>query len=564
MELEQSRDMLQQTIGRKVEWFAPPGGFVNERCVEAARTYGYRFVRTMRWGYASITQTGEIPCIPVLPRTGEESFGRIINGNASFYGFQLKEATKRVLGDRAYVALRDQFESARSSLWRLGPPPRQTVQEVRSQPVSRGEMYMILARRFVTDRIQAYLWRDLDEFPKLVGFDMDVVVANNRSWRKIFPLLQDTVEQCGWRILASIRRGTVHTIFTGRTSVNNDDFLQIDLHRYLTAWAVPYVDLPTLIERAVIVDGAPFLSPAAGATISILGPTLMGIRPKARYALALAEAQRTDPEGVSDVIRQALGNRAEALLKPGAPVVGLWRRAFLNAVWQRPITVCKVLCCIARDRLRSFLHPPGTMISVSGPDGVGKSTTLKFLSDLATRRICTRVCIHHTRPYVIPRLARFLPRRAREKKLTTRAYERRSSYPKSWLRLAILILDYNLGYWLRIRPGLARGEMVVFDRDFLDIRADPRIRGICLSDGILNHVESLIPQPDRRVVLTARPHTITSRTQELSLIEADEQITRYLTLASTHANCLVLKTDETSPRELSSRIIDWLSQSDAQ
>jgi peptidoglycan/xylan/chitin deacetylase (PgdA/CDA1 family) len=109
VELEQSRDMLQQQVGHEIEWFAPPGGFVNERCVEAARKIGYRFVRTMRWGYASAVQIGELPSIPVLPRISEKGFDRIINGRALFYGFYLKEMAKKLAGEGLYIPLRNRL-----------------------------------------------------------------------------------------------------------------------------------------------------------------------------------------------------------------------------------------------------------------------------------------------------------------------------------------------------------------------------------------------------------------------------------------------------------------------
>lgn len=115
-ELVQSRDTLDQLVGNKIEWLAPPGGYLNERCLEAALACGYRFVRTMSWGYASCIQTGQVPSIPILPGTGDKSFDKIINGNALFLGFRLKEGLKRTMGEKAYLLLRNQ-------LWSLGRAP---------------------------------------------------------------------------------------------------------------------------------------------------------------------------------------------------------------------------------------------------------------------------------------------------------------------------------------------------------------------------------------------------------------------------------------------------------
>ena len=430
--------------------------------------------------------------------------------------------------------------------------------------MSKSELYATIARRFLASGVEAYLWRDPEAFPKLVGFDMDIIVAGRRSLDRAEVLVRNVLEHCGWKVFAYIRRGAVHTLLTGRAknaSLDDDGFLQIDLHRQLTASGVPYVDLATLVERAINVDGARFLCRTDGAIVSFLGPILTGIRPKPRYELAFDEAQHADSERVSNILQQALGNRAAALLKPSAACHGLWRQALLTALRLRPAAVCKVLCCTAAERLSAFLHPPSRMISLSGPDGVGKTTAINILSSSIGRRICMGVHIYHTRPYLIPRLAHFLPRRRRDTILTTRTYEPRISYFKSWLRLAILILDYNLGYWLKIRQHLASGKTVIFDRYFLDIRADPRIRGICLPDWILERAELFVPKPDLRVLLVASPRTIASRKQDLSLIEAKEQLARYRELISGSTNCLVLDTDETSPRELCSRIIGYFSRS---
>jgi peptidoglycan/xylan/chitin deacetylase (PgdA/CDA1 family) len=113
IELQQSRDFLEQAMRQKVEWFAPPGGYFDETSLKAALACDYRFVRTMEWGYASTNQTGRIPCIPVLPGTSDQAFEKIINGKALLFGFRLKEALKRVVGERIYVALRNRLWTGR-------------------------------------------------------------------------------------------------------------------------------------------------------------------------------------------------------------------------------------------------------------------------------------------------------------------------------------------------------------------------------------------------------------------------------------------------------------------
>ena len=42
--------------------------------------------------------------------------------------------------------------------------------------------------------------------------------------------------------------------------------------------------------------------------------------------------------------------------------------AILQALRRRPITLCTVLWVTIVERLRSYLHPSGLLISISGPD----------------------------------------------------------------------------------------------------------------------------------------------------------------------------------------------------
>lgn len=423
-----------------------------------------------------------------------------------------------------------------------------------SRSASKSELYAVLARRFLRGRIHACLWRDPHEFPRLIGFDMDVIVRP-RSWSAVPRLIQEALHDCGWHLLAWVRRGTVHTLLVRRnnaSSLSDDDFLQIDLHRFLTARAVPYVDLPALFERAVMIEGAPFLSPVDGATISMLEPTFTGNSPNSRTAAAFEEAKRAEPTRVAQLLCQAVGN---AGLEPGLSSSRIWRRALFQAVLRRPVAFATILWLIAAERLAAFLRPAGLMISISGPDGVGKSTLIESLSNRAKRRVCLGIDVYHTRPFLIPPASRLLARIQRDGARIVRNRERYTSPLTSWVRLAITIVDYWLGYWVKVRPRLAKGNLVVFDRYFLDYRVEPRIRGIDLSQTILRHANRSIPRPHLQIVLVAAPETIIARKQELDMPGASEQLHLYRQLASESSDSLVLDTDQSGSEELALQIL---------
>jgi peptidoglycan/xylan/chitin deacetylase (PgdA/CDA1 family) len=112
-ELENSREMLGQITGTAPEWFAAPGGYLDHRTFAAARAAGYRYVRTMNWGYARLSErkpsNQPISAIPVLPMTTDAQFARILVGTATFRAFRIKEGLKRALGETGYIALRNQW-----------------------------------------------------------------------------------------------------------------------------------------------------------------------------------------------------------------------------------------------------------------------------------------------------------------------------------------------------------------------------------------------------------------------------------------------------------------------
>jgi len=159
-----------------------------------------------------------------------------------------------------------------------------------------------------------------------------------------------------------------------------------------------------------------------------------------------------------------------------------------------------------------------------GPDGAGKSTLIQHLIQ-AVSPAFRRHRLFHLRPMLLCR-----PKHARD---TTRPH----SLPPhpAWRSIAKLFayfLDYWLGYWLLVRPLLARSGLVIFDRYFDDLLIDAKRYRYGGPMWIASAFRSLTPRPDLVLVLDAPDEVVLSRKQEV----APEEVQRQRRLYSKYKN----------------------------
>src|ERR1017187_7994795 len=118
------------------------------------------------------------------------------------------------------------------------------------------------------------------------------------------------------------------------------------------------------------------------------------------------------------------------------------------------------------QRIQDWIRPAGLFIVALGPDGVGKSTVIKHLVEV-TRPAFRGHQLFHWRP------SSLWPR-----KHIGNVTDPHGQVPHSawWsvARILLHILDYWFGYLTKIRPALARSNLVVFDRYFYDLLVDRR------------------------------------------------------------------------------------------
>lgn len=176
----------------------------------------------------------------------------------------------------------------------------------------------------------------------------------------------------------------------------------------------------------------------------------------------------------------------------------------------------------AREAVRIRRAP---WIALLGVDGSGKSSVLRRLSERSDELPFRGIQVFHRRP----RLVYALPR-------TSGAPVDHYGKPnhgalKSMLKIAAMVLDWQLGYWRNIRVQTAQGFLVVADRHSLfDILADPRRYRYGGPSYFVHLALRCVPSPAAIVLLDAPEDVLHARKQELSLTQITELRSKYLQL----------------------------------
>lgn len=190
----------------------------------------------------------------------------------------------------------------------------------------------------------------------------------------------------------------------------------------------------------------------------------------------------------------------------------------------------------------------GKIVVFLGPDGAGKSTVL----DLVLAHLDVRGDEFTYRYFAPGFLKRYRPKGGGS--VTTNPHEGRQYGPALiFAKLSLMLFEFHMGL-PRLRD---KYRLVLFDRYIHDILVDPRRYRMEILRGWMRWMLRAAPKPDLLVIISAPPHIIQARKQEVPPEETVRQVAAYEALADSFPNTIIIHNDST-PEAAAARVLTKL------
>ena len=238
----------------------------------------------------------------------------------------------------------------------------------------------------------------------------------------------------------------------------------------------------------------------------------------------------------------------------------LLRAALFSSLYRHPLQQSSLSLKFVFFYIKSWLKPNGFSMSLTGPDGSGKTTVLTSVED-SFSSIYREVVLHHFRPTVIPRIAELFKKVGLKKEVDIK-YDKpyragETGKVSSLIRLAYYLVDYITGYFLVVKPVLFRRGVVIFDRYFTDVMSDSRRSRIGLHYKWIFPFRKLVPKINYSFIIFVEPEEILKRKQELTRVQIDTiyEKLNYICKGDQH---YVRINNDSAPELAANAIIDYV------
>lgn len=405
-------------------------------------------------------------------------------------------------------------------------PTARTISSSTTTP-KRWEALRELCKHFDRRGISYGILGDLDLLRLGLESDVDIVVSSS-ALPHLRLELDRFARTIGARLIQTIQHEPTAFFFVFSLDEAGEILLQVDLCSDYYRQGRRFLCAADLLKdrHCVVLDSWTSVrvpAPAAAFIYYLLKKVEKG-ELDGEHGNYLSAQWELDPEGAARQVER-FWPPEEVRRIAGSAVSGRWGivRESLPHLRRTLRTTRRRGLAEVQRRWRRIRQPAGFWVAFLGPDGSGKSTVIHAVGT-RLRGAFWKTDEYHLRPHVGSRLSDQVPVTDPHGRLPrTRA--------ASYAKLIYYLLDYYVGYAIRVRPQLTRATLVLFDRFLPDILADPlryRYRGSTL---LCRLAVRSIPQPDLYVVLDAPVDVLHARKREIEREESRRQREAYRALA---------------------------------
>jgi thymidylate kinase len=400
-----------------------------------------------------------------------------------------------------------------------------------------GDPYLFseLVTAFEADRLRYCILASYDRYPERIASDVDFMVVPADAPRAA-QVLARVAARSNARLVQCVQHETTAAWFViARQEAATISFIQPDLSTDYRRRGRLWLQAEDIVARRRWHAGGFWVASAADAFIYYLIKRLDKGALSSAQAEELERRYREDPQAARQLLRRHFPAHAAGLIEKAllaqeyacldeflVPLRdALHSRAPAESMSQRLFQWLSEHGRVI-DRL---LRPTGLSIAFLGPDGCGKSSVIDRLQH-ELRDVFRRVDYQHLRPRPAARTGHS----SRAPVLDPHAQLPRGT-SGSIAKLIHFWASYVIGALLWTFPRRVSSTLVIFDRYYHDIVADPRRYRYGAPLIWARLLGRLVPQPELIFVLDASPEVVQARKQEVSFPESVRQREAYLDLA---------------------------------
>jgi len=194
-----------------------------------------------------------------------------------------------------------------------------------------------------------------------------------------------------------------------------------------------------------------------------------------------------------------------------------------------------------KKEIQSIPNASGLVVGILGRDGCGKSTFIEQLAPVLEPYF-KGIDKFKKFPSVFYKEAIFKKKEPHDNS-KPHFYAERGRLA-SFLKLNLVFAEFMLGYWLKVFPSKAKSRLILYDRYFIDVLADPRRYRIKGNRFWIKAMHYMLPKPDLWIILDLPSDVLVKRKQDLTYEMAERLRYPYLDLQKILRNAIVIDNEQ--------------------